>query len=142
MLIELEDGKRIELKTGADWRASQREAAGWHSAEFDDAAWTNAKAAAPFGGGPWGKIGVGGDNPYIVPYAFGIPGELRMVYVPKPGAVAVKGLEAGVAYRASHFDPVTGERKPLGDLKRDDAGNWRCETPAGTTHDWLLVLEK
>jgi hypothetical protein len=140
MSIELDKGRRIEVKSGAEWRASREEAAGWQQPAFDDAKWPPAKVAAPFGGGPWGNITGGGQDPYVVPYAMGVPREVRIIYVPKPGAVVVNQLDPDVRYRALHFDPVTGETKPLGDVKPDDAGAWRCESPQ-TTHDWVLVLE-
>ena len=58
---------------------------------------------------------------YLLPYAFGIPRELRFVYVPPAGSFLgplVTNLEADTSYRASYFDPVTGEQHQLGKLAR------------------------
>jgi Protein of unknown function (DUF4038)/Domain of unknown function (DUF5060) len=57
---------------------------------------------------------------YLLPYASGIPGEIRFVYVP-PGSFLgplVSGLEKGMEYRASYYDPMTGEQYKLGTLSR------------------------
>ena len=141
MVIGLAGGKQLAVATDAEWRTADAEAAGWHLPEFDDATWAKAKRAAPYGGPPWGNIGTaGGQDAYVVPYAMGIPGGVRVVYVPRPGAVVVKELEPGTGYAAFHFDPATGERKPLGEVKGDKEGSWRSEPPE-TDHDWVLVLE-
>src|SRR5207244_4084755 len=42
MLIELENGQKIELKSGTDWRVSREEARGWRAASFDDEPWGKA----------------------------------------------------------------------------------------------------
>ncbi|MBI4166239.1 MAG: DUF4038 domain-containing protein [Acidobacteria bacterium] len=59
---------------------------------------------------------------YLLPYASGIPGEIRVVYIPPkiyaPLGPLVVNLEEGVTYRASYYDPVTGERYNLGILSR------------------------
>ena len=141
LAIECATGDRVDVRTGEDWRVSQDEAEGWQQPDFDDAAWSNAKTVAPFGGGPWGEVGATPADAYAVPYAMGIPREVRMIYVVQPGAVVVKGLEEGIRYRAIHFDPATGERQDLGPVRRDPAGDWRCDTPPGVAHDWLLVLD-
>jgi hypothetical protein len=141
LAIECANGDRVDVPTGEDWRVSQDEAEGWQQPDFDDAAWSPAKVVAPFGGGPWGEVGATPAHAYAVPYVMGIPREVRMIYVVQPGAVVVKGLEEGIRYRATHFDPATGERQELGPVRRDPAGEWRCDTPAGVTGDWLLILD-
>jgi hypothetical protein len=142
MVVELEGDKRIEIPTGADWRVSRDEAAGWQGLNFDDKSWSAPKSAALFGAPPWGRLSAAGERQaeYLVPHAVGIAKEGRVIYAPKPGAVTVLQLEADVTYRASHFDPVTGERTALGEVKREKDGTWRCESP-DTSHDWVLVLE-
>ena len=52
-------------------------------------------------------------------YAAGIPGELRFIYMPKRGiynwgGAHVHNLEAGMPYRATYFDPITGEQLDYG----------------------------
>lgn len=46
-----------------------------------------------------------------------------------------------VAYAANCFDPVTGAKTALPPAKADDAGSCTCWPPAGTDHDWVLILE-
>ena len=52
------------------------------------------------------------------PYAAGIPGEVRVIYVPGHyydwAAPTVKGLEPNVPYHALLFDPARGQRYALG----------------------------
>ncbi|MFJ5898864.1 alpha-L-rhamnosidase [Streptomyces sp. NPDC093064] len=43
--------------TDASWKATNAEPpAGWRGLGFDDAGWPAARVAAPWGGGPWGRI--------------------------------------------------------------------------------------
>jgi hypothetical protein len=57
---------------------------------------------------------------YLLPYASGIPGELRFIYIPAipytPMGPLVTKLEDGVQYHAAYYDPVTGEKYDLGKL--------------------------
>ena len=79
---------------------------------------------------------------YEQPYAAGIPGEVRVIFIPPAwNAPTVKGLEPGVAYRAFYFDPKSGKQEDLGDVAPDASGAWPAPlTP--TLADWILVLEK
>lgn len=91
-------------------------------------------------------------------YAAGIPGQCRLIYVPVPRhgfpplrrlqwklwvrRLAVRNLEADVAYRAFWFDPIDGAEHPLPDPVvgvRDQ--EWRLPRPP-TERDWVLVLER
>lgn len=59
------------------------------------------------------------DGRWDLPYAAGIPGEVRFIYIPgnssyRLTAPSVKRLEPEVAYRAFLFDPVWGQRFDLG----------------------------
>jgi len=75
-------------------------------------------------------------------HAAGIPGELRLVYHPNQwNPPKLRGLEKGVTYAASYFDPATGERIPVGAAQPDAEGNW-TPPPVEVVHDWVLVLEK
>lgn len=80
---------------------------------------------------------------YERPYAAGIPGEVRVVFIPSPAwkPPTVKSLEASVSYRAYYFDPKSGKEHDLGDVSPDSTGSWTPHrTP--TFADWILVLEK
>ncbi|HEY3322368.1 MAG TPA: DUF4038 domain-containing protein [Planctomycetota bacterium] len=72
--------------------------------------------------------------------ASGLAGKVLIVYVPKPQAIAVKELGAEKDYDAALFDPISGERKPLGKVRTAADGTWRSPKPDGD-HDWVLLLE-
>ena len=82
-----------------------------------------------------------GANAFEVPYAAGIPGHVRVIYVPLQETVIVHDLEAGADYQAFLFDPVTGEASPLGEVLANADGQWTCFAPGGDELDWVLVLE-
>ena len=83
-----------------------------------------------------------------VPLAAGIPGKLRLIYTPMgTGLKLVKGFEAGVKYRLSLFDPLTGAETPGGDVTPDAAGNWIPSVPGTPSwfpqpiyQDWVFVF--
>ncbi len=84
----------------------------------------------------------------LAPYATGIPGHLRLIYIPAPhswtawsGRLIVKELEAGLAYRALLFDPKSGEEHALGMVMGDAAGEWRVPKPP-VFQDYVVVLER
>ena len=84
----------------------------------------------------WGK-----EN-YELPYAAGIPGEVRVIFIPVLfDPVKVKSLESDVAYHAFYFDPTTGKQHDLGKVEPDASGTWQA-TLTPTFADWVLVLEK
>ena len=56
LTMTLSDGQSLDVVTDTTWRAEKDERAGWEQAHFDDSAWKPATVAAPFGGGPWGRI--------------------------------------------------------------------------------------
>ena len=85
----------------------------------------------------WGYAGFGklpqsewkkhGGN-FRLPYAAGIPREVRIVYLPSasgmrpPDAPTVLGLEPGVRYRAYYWEPSLGIKVDLGVVKRPNPG--------------------
>lgn len=76
-----------------------------------------------------------------LPYAAGIPGKIRLLYVPcevvQP--VHVCALEAGHSYHAVIIDPSTGDTYKLGKVTGDSDGRWLIPTQP-FFHDWLTVL--
>ncbi|PYV23627.1 MAG: hypothetical protein DMG24_13485 [Acidobacteria bacterium] len=81
------------------------------------------------------------DN-YELPYAAGIPGELRIVFIPVIFTqLKMKSLEPGVVYRAFFFDPRTGDEHPLGDAAADAQGIWQARL-LPTFEQWVLVMER
>lgn len=61
---------------------------------------------------------------YDLPYAAGIPNEVRFIYIPGHtydwSAPVVKHLEPGVTYHAYYFNPASGRKHDLGKVGADD----------------------
>ena len=80
------------------------------------------------------------DTKFNLPYAAGIPGELRILFVPgmwnMPRVVA---LEPNVIYDASFFNPATGTLHPIGSV--GGAAEWQIPNPP-TLQDFVLVLSE
>ena len=79
---------------------------------------------------------------YDLPFAAGIPGEVRMIYIPPAwNGPTIKGIEPGVSYHAFYFNPASGKQVEVGDVTADSMGSWPAPfTP--TFADWVLVMEK
>jgi len=82
-----------------------------------------------------------------LPYAAGIPGEVRFVYIPGNNdyqlkAPAVLHLEPGVNYRAFLFDPTWGKRIDLGPVVKSGPANEYRPPQLPSPQDWVLVLER
>ncbi|MEW6752708.1 MAG: DUF4038 domain-containing protein [Candidatus Latescibacterota bacterium] len=86
--------------------------------------------------------GITPPDEFQVPYAAGIPGTVRFVYVPRREAVVVRGLEAGAPWRVVAHDPANGTSVDLGSVAPDASGDWTCPAPPGAEADWLLVLTR
>ncbi len=76
------------------------------------------------------------------PQARGIPGSLRIIYVPERESIEVRGLETDAKYEVAYFDPVTGETRSPGTIQADTNGVWPCPPPSNQDHDWVLVLSR
>jgi len=89
----------------------------------------------------------GGKDDYRAPYAAGIPGEVRVIYLARPifpwdpRTPVVRQIEEDVTYRASLIDPKDGSVTKFGMVEPDADGNWRVPL-APVLQDWVLVLEK
>ena len=98
----------------------------------------------------WLEYALKENNP-IIPCAAGIPGELRVIFIPyslgSPGPVVV-GLEKEIEYRAFYFDPSTGKEYDLGIVSDPAEGKWepvnivKCSPPVPIMRDMVMVLEK
>jgi len=75
------------------------------------------------------------------PQSAGIPGRVRIVWVPRNEPIVVKDLGSHGAWVSSYFDPVTGVRAPVPEAHAEANGIWQCEPPPGNDHDWVLILE-
>jgi len=79
---------------------------------------------------------------YQLPYAAGIPGELRVIFIPtRWDPPKVKNLETGVSYRAFFFSCASGKEIDLGKVTGDPNGDWQIPT-APVFQDWVVVMEK
>ncbi len=139
--VRFADGETLKLVSDATWRWSKRSASGWETPAFDDSGWTNGLVIGRYGDNPWGQIGGGPEDESYGPQAVGIPGVVRIIYVPQSEPIVVRNLVAQAAYSAQYFDPVSGGKKTLGMIHTDSAGLWTCPPPAGNDHDWVLILE-
>ena len=54
--IEFAQGARLVVPTDAQWKAAERESAGWNKSGFDDSHWLAAKVLGPVGMAPWGDV--------------------------------------------------------------------------------------
>ena len=55
--VEFDHGDPLTMHVDGTWKAAQVEQAGWLGAGFDDSAWRPARVVAPYGAGPWGRVG-------------------------------------------------------------------------------------
>ena len=78
---------------------------------------------------------------YELPYAAGIPRRLRIVYVPTMwDPPKLRALEPGVNYRATLFNPSSGEENDLGRVQADGRGEHKLGF-FPYQRDWVVVLE-
>ncbi len=83
-----------------------------------------------------------GEENYSLPYCAGIPGELRIIYMPQQLPLpVVEGLEPNVNYRAFFWNPSTGGEIDAGDVRGGDNGTWEAPK-VEVRRDWVLVLER
>jgi hypothetical protein len=77
------------------------------------------------------------------PFAGGIPGEVRVLFLPSGvWGVTLTGIEAGAEYRALLFSPVDGSEQDLGAVRPDAEGRWKPPLSRPPIfQDWVLVLE-
>lgn len=79
---------------------------------------------------------------YVLPYAAGISGELRIMFLPPAwDPPKIMRLESGIAYEAFYFNPSNGKQHMIGKVVPEAAGTWQAPV-SPTFADWILVLEK
>jgi len=133
------DGSSQVVRTDGSWKASQSGPDGWNRDGFDDRDWAAAMPVGVFGDAPWGRVGDVATA--IGPQATGIPGVVRILYMLRPTPITVRNLGSNQRCAVHTFDPVTGKTSDLGVIHADGEGNWDCDPPAGSDHDWVLVME-
>jgi hypothetical protein len=80
------------------------------------------------------------DSDYMRAYAAGIPRELRIVFLPAPGAAPkCKQLEPAVKWHGFFFNPATGQEHDIGNITPTAAGEWQMPDPP-IIQDWICVL--
>ena len=84
----------------------------------------------------------------MAPYAAGIPGKVRVIFISteavgftRSGQATVRGLEPGAQYRAFYFDPSAGTEYDQGMVAGDAEGNYQLPKPP-IYRDWVFVLER
>src|SRR5262249_13362589 len=107
LAVRTQGGGMVEIGSDSNWRSAEKEEPNWTGKNFDDQRWPSALTIAKYGDAPWGDLGL--DDSYTVPYAAGIPGKVRVIYIPKDEAATLNQLEAGVSYRARFFNPQDGK---------------------------------
>jgi hypothetical protein len=82
------------------------------------------------------------EQDYQRPYSAGIPGQLRLVFVPPMwDPPKVLHLESDIRYRAHFFNPRTGSQTSIGIVNPDVEGSWQAPiTP--TFEQWVIIIEK
>ena len=83
------------------------------------------------------------------PHAAGISGTVRIFYMPGMpwGKVVIKRLERGASYRTWLFNPVNGEKTPVGVARGNARGDWMLQESwhkfaFPLYQDWVLVMER
>jgi len=140
-VIQYADGESFKMVSDAAWLCDKTAPAGWDAAGFDDSAWVKALAVGKYGDMPWGQIELPDDDAYA-PQSAGIPGVVRITYVPQSRAILVRNLGIHTTYQATYFDPVGGAKTDAGLIHADNGGSWTCPAPPGQDHDWVLILEE
>ncbi len=86
------------------------------------------------------------DQDAYLPYAAGIPRQLRIFYFPRPiwpsqgvSPIRLRALEPEVTYHAFYFDPKSGHEYGLGSVSGHD--EWVVPLPPAL-QDWVLVLDQ
>ena len=81
-----------------------------------------------------------GDDEFLVPYAAGTPGVVRIVYLAKPAPATMHKLEPDRKHTAAWFDPITGQSRAIGSAQPTADGSWTVSPPKGVRGDWVVVL--
>jgi len=83
------------------------------------------------------------EDKFFIPYAAGIPGKIRIIYLSPlfDSLVKVKNIEKNVKYTAFFYDPETGKKYPDILVKPDSERNWLIPR-IPVFKDLLLIVEK
>ena len=138
--IRFADGESLRVVSDATWRAAKAEAAGWDAADFDDTAWPHAIAIGGYGMHPWGILGT--HPAHEPPYTLGVADGVRIIYVPRLEAIEIRAMKPSTGYNATYFDPVSGAKSSVREIRSDPTGVWTCPPPKVVKEeDWVVILE-
>lgn len=137
--IRFTDGTSLRLVTDESWKAWERKLSGWDSPELDDSGWNTAVVVGRHGDKPWGPI-ASPDLSFHGPQSAGIPGQVRLTYVPYAEPVRLRGLTPNQSVRPVMVNPVTGAERKLAPLTADKNGSGICTPPTNHTHDWIVLI--
>ncbi len=109
-------GQGVPIQTDRSWRTAEKIPAGdgWTSIEFDDGSWSRALDLGALGGGPWGRLAFGGDNPSG---RFRVPEGFTIETVAQP---SVTGSVVAFTFDFDGQPCVSIERGPIARLIDDD----------------------
>jgi len=138
----VQDGKVTDITSDNSWRVAKSEEGGWTNVVFNDASWPAAKVVAKYGDSPWENLPEAAHRKYMVPYAAGIPGSVRVIYLPEGRRCVVREIERPSACEASWFDPVTGGEVRIGAVSANARGEWTAPSPPRDDQDWVLVIQR
>src|SRR5436190_4483618 len=107
MELQFPGGHLMEVGTDGSWRCAKQEVEAWAGVCAEDSSWTNARVVGCHGDSPWKQLDSSSNEDVHGPQSTGIPGVVRMIYVPLADAVVVRELGAQAAYSGVCFDPVS-----------------------------------
>jgi hypothetical protein len=90
----------------------------------------------------WAEFAKPASDKYLVPYAAGIPGAVRVVYVPVSEPIVLKHLRPRLRVAGELVDPVSCTPKDATFGEPDAAGALRVPSPSGIDHDWALIVSQ
>ena len=138
--IQFAEGEPLKIFTDATWLSAQKTNPHWDAIQYDDSSWVKSLSLGQHGCPPWGRIDPAIDIDVYGPQSAGIPGVVRVIYVPDSAPVVVKNIEPAMS-TAACFDPVSGAQSSPFAIQTDAKDSWTCPPPAGNNHDWILILQ-
>jgi len=138
--IRYASGRVARIITDDSWKSWPAKIGGWDSLDCDDRGWTPATVVGQSRDKRWEKI-ASPDMDLHGPQCAGIPGKVRLIYVPHAEPVIVHHLPPESSFGVVQVDPKTGDECILGAGVASRTGTWKAEPPPGGDHDWVIILQ-